>query len=177
MMHPDIDNPDRLETRGQGLKPEAKKTATSMHGSRIVVVCPMPYFNSFFAETLPEYFRSAEVDIVDRVERHQVGQAYVNYREAPSHLRPLLILDFGRVVTKEDVEEVDDIGLYGKRQGLIRAAYTGHPMAESFAKDGTVLDDDNKGLAPLMIPLVRLASSPSFSVHAFHKLGVSARPC
>ena len=36
---------------------------------------------------------------------------------------------------------------------------------------------DNKGLAPLMIPLVRLASSPSFSVHAFHKLGVSARPC
>ena len=46
-MHADIDSSDKLETRGQGLKPERKKTAIGMYGSRIIVVYPLPYFNSF----------------------------------------------------------------------------------------------------------------------------------
>ena len=145
-MHSDIDKSDKLEARGQGLKPESKNRAMSMYGSRIIVVCPLLYFNSFFAEVLPEYFRSTEIDIFDRVEIGEMSQGHVNSREASAQ-NPFLILDFGRVLTAEEVEEVDLIDLYGKRQGLIRAAYKANPRAESFAKDGTVLDDCNGWMA------------------------------
>src|SRR3989338_2008295 len=110
-----------------------------MYGGRIVVVCPLPFFNSFFAEVLPEYFRSTEIDIFDRIEPESQGLA--DSREQAAAHRPFLVLDFQRVMATEDVEEVDHIGLYGKRQALIRAAYKDNPRAESFAKGGLVLDD------------------------------------
>ncbi len=142
MIHIDEHKTDKLETRGEGLKPQTKKTAIGMYGHRIVVVCPLPYFNHFFRETLPDYFKSTSVDIVDRLTREEFSDpSYAHERGCKHPKSPILILDFCKTSTPKEFQEVDKIVLFGERQATIRKVYGGYGVIEGVVKNTEILGD------------------------------------